>query len=69
MSMTKKHSLKVVTLFNEFLQAFGRATPDERRAFLDYISPQSRADLINLADVLRQKESDDDKAEKNEESS
>jgi hypothetical protein len=45
----------VIALFTDFLDAFGQATPAERRAFLDFISPQSRDDLIHLADALREK--------------
>jgi hypothetical protein len=45
----------VIALFTDFLDAFGRATPKERREFLDFISPQSRDDLIHLADSLREK--------------
>jgi hypothetical protein len=45
----------VIGLFTDFLEAFGKATPAERRAFIDFISPQSRDDLIHLADALREK--------------
>ena len=46
---------QVIALFTDFLDAFGRAKPAERRAFIDFISPQSRDDLIHLADALREK--------------
>lgn len=45
----------VIALFTDFLNAFSRATPDERRAFLDFISQQSRDDLIHLADAIKEK--------------
>jgi hypothetical protein len=45
----------VIALFTDFLEAFSRATASERRAFLDFISPQSREDLIHLADAIKEK--------------
>jgi hypothetical protein len=62
--MTEQHNLDVIGLFTTFLEAFGKATPEERRAFLDFITPQSRADLLNLADALRQKAERDDRSRK-----
>jgi hypothetical protein len=46
--------LDVVGKFVDFLKAFSQATDEERRTFLDFITPQSRADLLNLADALRE---------------
>jgi hypothetical protein len=48
----------MIALFTDFLAAFGQATPAERRAFLDFIGPQSRADLLALADAIREKTND-----------
>jgi hypothetical protein len=62
--MVEQHNLDVIALFTSFLEAFGKATPEERRSFLDFISPQSRADLLNLADALRQKAERDDPSRK-----
>lgn len=42
----------MIALFTEFLAAFGKATPAERRAFLDFIGAQSRADLLALAEAI-----------------
>jgi hypothetical protein len=52
----------VIRLFTEFLKAYAMAGDEERHAFLDFINPQTRADLIHLADTLRQKDlaSEDD---------
>jgi hypothetical protein len=49
----EKH-LDVVGKFIDFLKAFSQATDEERRTFLDFITPQSRIDLLNLADALRE---------------
>lgn len=43
----------VIRLFTEFLKAYAVAPDKERHAFLDFISVQSREDLIHLADALR----------------
>jgi hypothetical protein len=48
----EKH-LDVIGKFIDFLKAFSAASDEERRTFLDFITPQSRADLLNLADALR----------------
>ena len=45
----------IISLFTEFLTAFGEATPAERKAFLDFIGAQSRADLLALADAIRER--------------
>jgi hypothetical protein len=52
----------VIRLFTEFLKAYAMAGDEERLAFLDFITPQTRADLIALADALREKDlaSEDD---------
>jgi hypothetical protein len=52
----------VIRLFTEFLKAYAQAGDEERHAFLDFINPQTRADLIHLADTLREKDlaSEDD---------
>lgn len=46
---------EVIRLFTEFLKAYAVAPDDERHAFLDFISVQSREDLIHLADALRER--------------
>ena len=46
----------VIRLFTEFLKAYAMAKDEERHAFLDFINPQTRADLIHLADTLRERE-------------
>lgn len=53
----EKHPSEVIAKFTEFLVAFGLAMPEEQRSFLDFISPQTRDDLIHLADALRERES------------
>jgi hypothetical protein len=53
--------LTLITLFTAFLDAYGRATPEQQQTFLDFIKPQSRDDLLNLADALYRKFDKDEK--------
>ena len=43
-------------IFAEFLEEFGRATAEERAAFLDSIDAQSRADLLILAEAIAKRD-------------
>jgi hypothetical protein len=52
----EKQPLEVITLFVRFLEVFRHAPDEQRQAFLDFISPQSRADLLNLAEALRHRD-------------
>jgi hypothetical protein len=49
----EKNTQDVIGKFIDFLKAFSQAPDEERRNFLDFITPQSRADLLSLADALR----------------
>jgi len=59
--MQDDYTLKLTTLFIEFLQAFASASIEERSAFLDFIKPQERTDLLALAEALRAKAAQDEK--------
>jgi hypothetical protein len=50
--MPDQNASKIIRLFTEFLEAFGKSTAEERRAFLDFIGAQSRADLLALAEAI-----------------
>jgi hypothetical protein len=54
-------TMRIVRAFTSFLEKFGEATPGQRKAFLDFIGPQSRADLLSLADALHAKIEEGDK--------
>ena len=47
-----EQTLKIITRFTEFLEEFGKGTPDQTKAFLEYIGPQSRSDLLALAEAI-----------------
>lgn len=50
--MPDEHAQKLTALFADFLAEFGRSTVEERKAFLDFIGAQSRADLLALAEAI-----------------
>jgi hypothetical protein len=54
--MPDKDALAILALFADFLKRFGEATPEQKREVIEFIGPQSRNDLIELADALRTNE-------------
>jgi hypothetical protein len=54
--MPDKEALAILALFTDFLKQFGEATPEQKREVIEFIGPQSRSDLIELADALRKRD-------------